>query len=47
MFAASNMLKELITLIESNNVCLEKLVQPSTDGPNVNLKLIFDSKSHM
>lgn len=44
---ASNMLQELLTCVESSNLSLEKLVQLSTDGPNVNLKLIFDLRTHM
>lgn len=44
---ASNMLQELVTAIASTILYLEKLVKLSIDGANVNLKLIFDLKSHM
>lgn len=45
--AAENLLESVLTIIKDTNLNLENLVQLSTDGPNVNLKLLFDIKQHM
>lgn len=45
--AAENLLESVLSVIKDANLNLENLVQLSTDGPNVNLKLLFDLKQHM
>lgn len=45
--SALDLLEELTTCVAESNLSLENLIQLSTDGPNVNLKLIFDIKNHM
>lgn len=44
---AADLLESIVHSIADANLSLDNLVQLSTDGPNVNLKLIFDIKCHM
>lgn len=45
--AAENVLESLLNVLKEKDLPLDNLIQLSTDGPNVNLKLIFDLKTHM
>lgn len=44
---AVDLLEKIINCISESNLSLQNLVQLSTDGPNVNLKVIADLNSHL
>lgn len=44
---ALDVLDSFLGFVNTENLSLDNLVQLSTDGPNVNLKLLFDLHSHM
>lgn len=45
--SALDLLEKITICVAESNLSLENLIQLSTDGPNVNLKLICDLKNHM
>lgn len=44
---ATDLLESITDCINQANLSLDKLIQLATDGPNVNLKLLFDINAHM
>lgn len=44
---AEDFLRSVMRCINESNLSLDKLVQVATDGPNVNLKLLFDINTYM
>lgn len=44
---AENLLESVLTVLKEADLKIDNLIQLSTDGPNVNLKLKFDLKQHM